>query len=207
MLFRSPKISQNIHWFPILYETIADYLKGIEYLESQGWIIQAVVCDGRQGVKAALSPRYPVQMCHFHQVAIITRRLTRKPKLEPAIELKALAFTLTKTNEKTFTEALGIWHEKWQKFLKERTINFETGCWYYTHRRLRAAYRSLKQNLSYLFTYQKYPDLKIPNTTNSLDGSISHLRDKLRAHRGLNLTQKLKITGEILKGKYPQNLQ
>lgn len=206
MLFRDPNGHNNVLWFPIAYETIADYLKGIEYLETNGWTIQAVVCDGRQGVKQALSPRYPIQMCHFHQVAIVTRYLTRNPKLPAAIELRALTFTLTKTNEPTFTAALAGWHAKWHNFLKEKTINSETKGWFYTHKRVRGAYRSLNQNLPYLFTYQKHPHPKIPNTTNSLDGSISHLRDKLRAHRGLNLTQRLKITGELLKGKSPQNL-
>ena len=207
MLFRDPNGSENVYWFPIAYETIADYIKGIDHLEASGWTIQAVVCDGRQGVKQALSPHYPVQMCHFHQVAIVTRYLTRNPKLEAAIELRSLVFTLRQTDEQTFSTKLEAWHNKWQEFLKERTTNPDTKRWFYTHRRTRSAYRSLKQNLPHLFIYQKYPQFNIPNTTNSLDGSISHLRDKLRAHRGLNLTQKLKITGELLKGKYPKNLQ
>jgi hypothetical protein len=198
MLFRSAHLHKNIHWFPIAYETILDYVKGVDSLEANGWVIQAIVCDGRQGVKQALSPRYPIQMCHFHQVAIITKYLTRNPKLEAAIELRALTFTLTKTNEPTFSAELEAWHTKWYEFLKERTTNPDTKRWFYTHKRVRSAYRSLKQNLPYLFTYQKYPELNMPNTTNSLDGSISHLRDKLRAHRGLKHSQRKSLTEELL---------
>lgn len=203
MLFRAANLHRNVHWFPIGYETIGDYTKGIAFLERQGWTIQAVVCDGRPGVKKALSPRYPVQMCQFHQVAIVTRYLTRKPILPAAIALKALVATLSRTNEPTFTTALTHWYDRWGRFLKQRTVNPDTKRWWYTHRRIRSAYRSLTSNVSYLFTYQQHPELAIPNTTNSLDGSISHLRDKLRVHRGLKVSHRMKLTGELLEGKSP----
>ena len=206
MLFRAENLRTNLYWFPIFYETIADYISGIDYLERNGWQIRAVVCDGRQGVKDALSTRYPIQMCQFHQLAIVTRHLTRNPILPASIELRALSLSLTQTDEVTFSQKLNTWHLKWENFLKEKTVNLETKRWFYTHRRLRAAYRSLRTNSPFLFTYQKYPKLNIPNTANSLEGSISHLRDKLRAHRGLKLTQRFKITGELLKGKNPKNL-
>lgn len=206
MLFRAAHLHQNIHWFSIGWETIADYGKGIEYLAHQGWTIQALVCDGRRGVKEAFKDRYPIQMCHFHQVKIVTKYLTTKPQLEAGQQLRAIALTLSRTDEGTFTKRLEVWYATWHTFVQERTIDPATGRWSYTHRRLRSAYRSLKENLPYLFTYQRYPELNIPNTTNSLDGSISHLRDKLRAHRGLQLPQRIKITGELLKGKYPQKL-
>lgn len=212
MLFRAANLHQNVLWFEIGYETVSDYATGIDRLERQGWTIQAVVCDGRPGVKAALAPRYPVQMCQFHQVAIVTRYLTRNPELLAAIQLKTLVMTLSRTNEATFTADLTAWHERWESFLKERTVSdtlTKSGNrrWWYTHRRIRAAYRSLVSNLPYLFTHKKYPTLGIPNTTNSLDGSISHLRDKLRAHRGLKVAMRTKITGELLKGKSPLKFQ
>lgn len=164
------------------------------------------------GLKAALAPRYPVQMCQFHQVAIVTRYLTRNPELPAAIQLKALVTTLSRTDDATFTAGLTAWHERWGFFLRERTtseMRTATGKrrWWYTHRRIRAAYRSLVSNLPYLFMHKKYPALGIPNTTNSLDGSISHLRDKLRAHRGLKVTMRTKITGQLLKGKSPSKFQ
>ena len=42
----------------------------------------------------------PIQMCHFHQVAIITRYLTRKSKLEAGKELREIILSLTKSNKK-----------------------------------------------------------------------------------------------------------
>ncbi len=66
-----------------------------------------------------------------------------------------------------------------------------------TYRRLRSAYRSLMNNLPYLFTYQKYPGLGIPNTSNLIEGQFEHLKRLLGNHRRMNLTQKLKMIEEI----------
>ncbi|HSW62829.1 MAG TPA: hypothetical protein VLH56_05930 [Dissulfurispiraceae bacterium] len=49
-----------------------------------------------------------------------------------------------------------------------------------------------------LFTYQKHPELNIPNTTNSLDGLFAHLKDLLRVHRGLKKDLKNKIIADFL---------
>jgi hypothetical protein len=56
----------------------------------------------------------------------------------------------------------------------------------------------LKINLPYLFTYQKYSELNIPNTTNFLDGCFAYLKELVRVHRGINKTLKRKIIQEIL---------
>lgn len=87
---------------------------------------------------------------------------------------------------------------KWLDYYDKRTFNPETGKPQYTHRRLRSAYRSLMNNLPYLFTYQKYPGLGIPNTSNLIEGQFEHLKRLLGNHRRMNLTQKLKMIDEIL---------
>lgn len=140
----------------------------------------------------------PVQMCHFHQKQIIRRHLTNNPKLEASIELKAITNTLTDTDEKTFTNRFFGWCDKWDFFLKERTTDLFTGKWYYTHKRVRSARRSIKLNLPFLFTYLKYPKLNIPNTTNSLDGSFTNLKQKTNIHRGFTKELRDKIIEHIL---------
>lgn len=159
--------------------------------------MSAVVADGRPGIRGVFHD-LPIQMCHFHQKAIITRRLTRRPKLQAGKELRELIKHLCSAEEKWFTQSLSEWHTKWQDFLKERTVDSETGRWHYTHKRLRSAYRSLKTNLPYLFTYKRHPELKIPNTTNSLDGMFAHLKELIQLHRGLKPDLKRKIVLEIL---------
>jgi len=181
----------------IQHETIDEYLSGRVMLESKGITLSAIVLDGKPGIRK-LFLDIPVQMCHFHQKQIIQRYLTSSPKLEAGIELRKILTTLCTTDAKTFTRKLNSWHKKWDKFLKERTSNPSAGFWYYTHRGVRSAYRSLKTNLPYLFTYKNYPDLNIPNTTNSLDGCFGHLKPKLKIHRGLNSKLKRKIIEYIL---------
>lgn len=198
IVFRSPKLKKNLYFKQIPYETIMEYRLGREAIEHQGFTISAVVLDGRPGVRNLFAD-VPVQMCHFHQKKIIQRYLTSNPKLEAGIQLKAISDTLTSTNEKEFINKLTNWHNKWNIFLKEKTLDFfNPKRWHYTHRRLRSAYRSLNTNLPYLFTYKNYPDLNIPNTTNSLDGSFTYLKEKVRIHRGLRAPIKKKIIEQIL---------
>jgi len=137
-------------------------------------------------------------MCHFHQRQIIIRHLTTKPKLEAGIELKKIAETLCHTTEEKFTDLLDMGYLKWHDFLKEKTTDPITGKWFHTHKRIRSAHYSLKTHLPYLFTYQKYPELNIPNTTNSLEGSFSHLKELVKIHRGLSYKTKRKMIDEIL---------
>ena len=62
-------------------ETVRAYLDGIAEIARRGISVQAIVCDGRKGVVQAF-PDIPVQMCQFHQVKIVTKYLTKNPKLE-----------------------------------------------------------------------------------------------------------------------------
>ena len=70
------------------------YLAGIFEISRRGINIQGIVCDGRRGL-FGLFGDIPVQMCQFHQIQIVQRYLTRKPKTQAAIELKKLTLKLT----------------------------------------------------------------------------------------------------------------
>ena len=195
--FRDPNTRLNLIWKEIYSETPDQYEQLKLELEKQGYCIKAVVLDGKRGVRNVFK-NIPVQMCQFHQVAIVNRYLTSRPILEAGKELRQVALQLTKTNEKEFAELLDEWHVKWQIFLKEKTTNIFTNRWHYTHKRIRSAYRSLKTNLPYLFVYQKYPELNIPNTCNSIDGSNTTLKNLLRIHRGMNRENRYKMICQIL---------
>ena len=69
----------------------------------------------------------------------------------------------------------------------------------YTHKKLRSAYNSLKNNLPWIFTWYDNYELEIPNTTNAIDGHFSDLKNKLRNHNGLSLERKKKFINEFLK--------
>ena len=196
---RDPHQKENLYWEEIITESPSVYQSGIYELRRQGFVVQALVIDGRRGVKEAF-PDIPIQMCQFHQIKIINRYLTMNPKLEAGQELRILAISLSGENEVGFAKRLNHWYLRWSWFLKEKTIDPETNKWHYTHRRLRSAYFSLERNLPRLFTYEKHPNLAIPKTTNCLEGVFSHVKTAMRIHRGLVQKRKRKLVDFLLAG-------
>ena len=169
----------------------------IEELTRRGIKIQAIICDGRKGL-LQLFEGIPIQMCTFHQVAIIRRYLTKKPKMQASKELWEHVLFLSKTDKESFEGGLTAWHVKWGSFLNERKVD-SNGKNRYVHKRLRSAYRSLRTNLPWLFTWYDNINLKIPNTTNAIDGHFADLKNKLRNHNGLSIARKKKFIDEFLK--------
>ena len=198
MLFKDAYTKENLLKYYVKSETNALYLQGINELKKRGFELLAIVCDGRKGL-LNLFDDIPIQMCQFHQVSIIRRYITKNPKLPASIELKELVAMMKMTDKESFKGGLDLWFIKWESFLNERTINFETGKSHYTHKRLRSAYRSLKTNLKWLFTWYDYIELKIPNTTNAIDGHFSDLKNKLRSHNGLSKARKRKFIDEFFR--------
>ena len=83
-------------------------------------------------------------------------------------------------------------------FLNEQKVD-ENGKKRYVHKRLRSAYRNLKTNLPWLFTWYDNMYLAMPNTTNAIDGQFSDLKNKLRNHNGLSEARKKKFIDEFFK--------
>ena len=199
MVFRCSWRHKNLSWCFVEYETVERYVAGVRELQQAGWVIRGIVCDGRTGLLKAFSD-IPIQMCHFHQVQIVTRYITRRPKLPAGKELRTLTLLLKETDEASFSFWLKEWHEKWKDFLGEKTYDPGKKRYHYVHRRLRSAYRSLKTHLPYLFTFERYATLNMPNTTNSLDGTFSHVKEKIRVHRGLKNHRRNKLINQLLSG-------
>lgn len=200
-VFRSAGLKKNIWWHEVVSELMAHYYYAKKILEDKGWLFTAAVVDGRRGLFNVFKG-IPVQMCQFHQIKIVIRYITTRPKTEAGKELLVLVLTLTETNEETFVLALNAWFTKWESFINEKTVStFISGktTSYHTHKGVYSAYHSLKRNLPYLFTYQKYPELHIPNTTNDLDGSFSALKKKLSAHHGLRRDRRYKVISKLLR--------
>lgn len=199
-VFRDTRLKKIVWWRKTATEKAEIYRAGKAHLETHGFTIKAVVLDGRKGIREVFSG-IPVQMCHFHQKQIVNRYLTTRPKLPASIALREIARTIPRSTEKELSQKLSEWFATWEQFLKERTTNVLTGRWCHTHKRTRAAYRSLIKNLPYLYTYQKYPELHIPNTTNSLDGYFNRLKSLLNVHRGMNVKRRYKMITKIFAGK------
>ena len=126
-------------------KTIERYRQEVAALQERGVVIQSIICDGKSGLLGSFLD-IPVQMCQFHQIKIIVRHLTRKPKSPAAQVLRALSLTLTEITQTAFEAALARWYEQYAAFLNERSVNEKTGHSHYTHKRLRATYNSLKRH-------------------------------------------------------------
>ncbi len=198
MAFKNSLTGQYLYWDYVKSETNKGYLSGIEEITRMGISVQAIICDGRKGL-LQLFAGIPVQMCQFHQVKTVSKYLTKKPKTAAGIELRALSLQLTKLTKAEFEDSLAQWQSKWAAYLKEKTISELTGKSQYSHKRLRSAWLSLKRNLPWLFTFEDFKELGIPNTTNGLDGSFSDLKNKLRNHNGLSIPRKKKFIDGFFK--------
>ncbi len=198
LVAKDVKTSQVISYQFIRTEQVDSYQQIVKSLQLSGFSINSLTIDGKKGLFHAFTG-IPIQMCHFHQQAIMTRYLTQKPKLPAAINLRRIAFYLRRTSQSRFTQLLDAWQHRHAQFLAEKTLNPETGRSRYTHQRVRSAHRSLRAHLPYLFTHHKYPDFNVPNTTNSLDGGVfSPLKTLLRIHRGISQELKTKLIVDYL---------
>jgi len=199
LVIRDPHTKENVYAREISSETTFAYQTAHADLTSQGFSFSTIVSDGRFVALPWLFPGVPIQMCHFHQEQIVIRYLTQHPKLEAGIELLALTKTLPRADGAQFTDAFMLWCSKWRSFLQEKTIDPETHNGHWMHRRLRQARDSISAHLPYLFTYQKYPELNIPNTTNSLDGSFKKAKVAVGVHAGLTHTRQIKLVMALLR--------
>lgn len=175
---------------------MTDIAAGLEALEALGYQFNSFTIDGRKGVIQLLKARYPavpIQLCHFHQMQIIRRYTTQNPKTDCGKELKAIMRCLTEIEHDVFQSLVSICQENHTDFLNERNENGQ-----FVHRRLRSAFRSLKTNMPYLFNHKKFPELRIPNTTNSCDGSFAHWKQKVKIHRGLKKQRRNKVVNFLL---------
>ena len=178
-------------------ETNKLYLEGVAEIARRGIKIQSIICDGRKGL-FQLFEGIHIQMCNFHQVAIIRRYLTKKPKMQASKELWEHTLLLAHTDKESFIGGLQQWHTKWEAFINERNMDTK-GKKRYIHRKLRSAYKSLKTNLPFLFAWYDNMELNIPNTTNAIDGHFADLKNKLRNHNGLSLKRKMRFIDEFFK--------
>jgi len=192
MLFKDAMTGRDLLWYFVKSETNALYAQGIAELEKKGYEILALVMDGRKGLPG-MFPNKKVQLCQFHQQKTVRKYITKHPKTEAALELKQIVDLLAKTDKESFEGLFGAWCEKWDGYLKERTVDPESGKSYYTHKKLRSAYLSVKRNLPLLFTWYNDIELGIPNTTNLIDGHFSQLKRMLRSHNGLSCKRREKL--------------
>jgi hypothetical protein len=71
LVIRAPCLRKNIYVQEVQRESIDVYRQGRIALEKKGYTVQAIVLDGRPGVRQLFAD-IPVQMCHFHPKSTTT---------------------------------------------------------------------------------------------------------------------------------------
>ena len=206
LISRTPKVVINWHW--VGYESSDNWAEALEKLPEP----LVVVCDGQKGILGAIGRCWPntrIQRCHFHVWQNVRTKLTLHPKTKAGHELLALAKILLKginslEDADIWEQQIRAWGKKYGHLIKQRTYadNPKSGQhkWWYTHGRLRSAYRQLEKLIAdnQLFTYLDKELVKqagtIPRTTNHVEGGInSQLRTKLKLHRGMSETHQRRL--------------
>jgi hypothetical protein len=107
MLFKDTLTKENLLKYIVKYETNSLYIGGILKLKDKSYKILTIVCDGRRGLPQSFG-NIPVQMCQFHQSAILRRYLTKRPKLTAAKELMEIVDLMSKQIKGLLQVHLGI---------------------------------------------------------------------------------------------------
>lgn len=194
MVFRDPIAKENLWYGFGDVENHNLYLQGRADLESLGYVILGVTGDGFSCIRKVFDD-IPFQMCLVHMERIVVRKITRNPKLEAGIVLLALMKTLGRCTSNIWKERFKKYIEQYRDFLNERSINLETGRSDWTHKELHSAVLSVMMFLQYLFSYETTKELS--QTTNSLEGHFSHVKDIVRIHRGISTSLLRKVLSSI----------
>lgn len=167
-----------------------------------------VIIDGGSGLASALAQAWPdtrVQRCLVHVQRNVRTYLTLRPRTDAGRALRRISLALTRisTREQAtgWMQALQQWHHIFGDVIKERTYPTGPGglrpkgvkatqTWWYTHTRLRSAYKLLERLVrsGELFTYldPAFDNLAVASTTNHIEGGVNtQLRALLRTHRGM----------------------
>ncbi|MBU6339404.1 MAG: hypothetical protein KGQ36_05500 [Rickettsiales bacterium] len=187
-----------IYFKEIKTESIKHFREGIIALKRSNYCIASVTVDGRRGyinnIRKLLG-NIPIQMCLFHQKAIIRRYITDRPRSQCGKDLKELMHLLCKPEEQQeFINQFYFLQSKYYGLLHQRN---EFGG--YKHNALRAAFGSIEQNMPYLFIYTDIRNSKIPPTINHLEGLFGHLKERIKIHRGLDKNRKKKAVRFLLR--------
>jgi hypothetical protein len=180
--------SKIIYFHEIKNESLADLRQGLFAIKNAGFKIKSVTIDGRRGAYQVIKKMFgpvPIQMCLFHQKAIIRRYIGSKPKTICGQELNHLMKNICLINAQNFIDSFYELKRRHKGFLNERNAQKQ-----YAHLAIRSAFNSVKNNMFAMFTYADIPCSKIPPTNNHLEGLFGHLKTNLKIHRGLSKTRK-----------------
>ena len=190
-----------IFWNFAKRETLKSYVKSFKELKNLNYKVIGVTSDWHGSIISAVKQSFkgiPHQRCLVHTQRRCQSLITRKPKTKQGKQLLEIVRLLNKvTNhyeKNIWIKWLNRWEERNIDFIKQKTHGFKedgSKTWWYTHKNLRGAFRTLKSSQNNLFLYLEYEDMD--KDTNGIESEFSHLKQKVNMHRGLRIKQKLAV--------------
>lgn len=173
------------------YEISADLIM----LREIGVSITSFTTDGSDDIIRAIKYTHPHtlrQRCLVHVERKCLLLLTQHPRTSAGITLRRLVRLVNRIrthNDRIFwLRELDRWHDEYGEFIRQKSVNAETGEMSYTHDKVRKAYVHLKRAIPNMFKFLDRPD--VPKNTNAIESFFGHLKDNLRIHRGLSYGHK-----------------
>jgi hypothetical protein len=113
-----------VYFKEIKTESVKDFREGINTLKASNYLICSITIDGRRGyIKniRKLLGKIPIQMCLFHQKAIIRRYITDRPRSQCGKDLKELMHHLCKPeSHQEFIDQFYRLKDQYHYFLNQR---------------------------------------------------------------------------------------
>lgn len=177
-------------------EHYSEIKEDLDNLIKLGVQIESITTDGHKSILKAIKKSVPdvlVQRCLVHIQRMCLLWLTRFPRHPAGVELRHLVLMLmrikTENDRLYWTTELTLWYHRHQQYLQQKTINEQTGRYWYTHKLLRRSYFTIKRAMPNMFHY--LTNSRIPSTTNGIEGFFSHLKNHLDLHRGLTVQHRI----------------
>jgi len=177
-------------------EHYSEIKEDLDNLIKLGVQIESITTDGHKSILKAIKKSVPdvlVQRCLVHIQRMCLLWLTRFPRHPAGVELRHLVLMLmrikTENDRLYWTTELTLWYHRHQQYLRQKTINEQTGRYWYTHKLLRRSYFTIKRAMPNMFHY--LTNSRIPSTTNGIEGFFSHLKNHLDLHRGLTVQHRI----------------
>ena len=176
-------------------EKYTEIKEDLQNLKKLGVDVYSVTCDGHKSILKSIKKVFPnaiIQRCLVHIKRQVRNYLSSKPKLEQSASLLKLSNQITSIksieDSNIWLGAFFNWYKINHEFINQKTQSQNTGRFWYTHKNLHAAFSLLENAIPNMFNY--LDDEQIPNTTNRIENYFTHLKDKLRIHRGLRFEAK-----------------
>ena len=176
-------------------EKYTEIKEDLQNLKKLGVDVYSVTCDGHKAILKSITKVFPnaiIQRCLVHIKRQVRNYLSSKPKLEQSASLLKLSNQITSIksieDSNIWLGAFFNWYKINHEFINQKTQSQNTGRFWYTHKNLHAAFSLLENAIPNMFNY--LDDEQIPNTTNRIENYFTHLKDKLRIHRGLRFEAK-----------------